>query len=163
MISSKEEFLRSFLPKTVRNIEYTQINIDTSDLSISDVLRNLNKIYPRNSKNRNEIESGSLVVGVLCRTETLYPYKGLFLLLTSDTITTNIASSDYIVMCISESRIISEDNINMLIDDITKHLIENYHEVLRDFSDFYRKYVYNESELYDEDDDLPTNYQFIEY
>jgi hypothetical protein len=162
MINNKQEFLRKFIPDKVQNIEYTQINIDTADLSIADILRNINKIYPKNSRNRIAIESGLLVVGVLCKTETLYPYKGLFLLITENGLDINIVSSDYIVMSISEGRICSEDLISDLIDDITNYMIANYSDTLRDFKDFYRKYVFNEAELYDEDD-LPENYRFNDY
>ena len=44
MIQSKEEFIRSFLPDEVENIELTQINMDITDLGLADILRNLNKI-----------------------------------------------------------------------------------------------------------------------
>jgi hypothetical protein len=157
LISNKQEFLKNFLPDKVQNIEYTQINIDTTDLSISDILRNIHKIYPKNSRNRIAIESGTLVVGVLCKTETLFPYKGLFLLIVENGLEVNIVSSDYIVMSISENRICDEDLIVDLIDDITRYMISNYSETLRDFKD-----LYNESELY-EDDDIPANYRFINY
>ena len=35
MIQSKEEFIRSFLPDEVENIELTQINMDITDYAFS--------------------------------------------------------------------------------------------------------------------------------
>ena len=73
MIQSKEEFIKSFLPDEVEKIELTQINMDITDLGLADILRNLNKLYPYNTRSRNAIISGKTVVGVLCRTDTLSP------------------------------------------------------------------------------------------
>ena len=84
MIQSKEEFIRSFLPDEVENIELTQINMDITDLGLADILRNLNKMYPYNTRSRNSIISGKTVVGVLCRTQTLSPLSGLFILICAD-------------------------------------------------------------------------------
>ena len=65
MIANRSEFIKSFLPDEVENIELTQINLDITDLGLGDILRNLNKIYPANTRTRNAIISGRTVVGVL--------------------------------------------------------------------------------------------------
>jgi hypothetical protein len=151
MIENKVDFLKKFLPESVREIDYTQINLDITDLSFSDILRNLNKLYPPNSKNRNAIESGEMALGVLCKSETLEPYSGVFLLVCQKDLEVNIVSRNYIVLCISEQRIRTEVSLMDLMDDITGYLIKNYYEIMRNLPDFYRKFVYNETELYEDD------------
>ena len=157
MIEDKAAFLKTFLPASVTDIEYTQINLDITDLSFSDILRNLNRLYPPNSRNRNAIENGEMALGVLCRTETVDPYNGIFLLICQKDLDVNIVSKNYIVLCVSEQRIRTEESLVTLMDDITAYLIKYYYESLRNLPDFYRKFVYNESELY-EDDYVSTDY-----
>ena len=153
MIANKYEFLKEFLPQTVKDIDYTHINLDTTDLSLSDVLRNINTLYPPNSKNRYSIENGELVVGVLCHSETLSPYNGVFLLIGQKDLDVNIISCNYIVLYIDESRIKNEIGLEKLMDSITDFLIHNYSSDMSNLPDFYRRYVYNESELYDDYED----------
>ena len=157
MIENKVEFLKTFLPPSVRDIDYTQINLDVTDLSFSDILRNLNKLYPPNSRNRNAIENGEMALGVLCKTETLEPYSGVFLLVCQKDLEVNILSKSYIVLCISEQRIRTEESLMDLMEDITGFMIANYYETMRNLPDFYRKFIYNETELY-EDDYVSTDY-----
>ena len=97
------------------------------------------------------IESGEMILGVLCKTETLDPYNGVFVLVCQKDITVEIASCNYIVLCISETRIRTENSLQDLMDDVTKYLISNYSSTMRNLPDFYRKFVYNESELYEDD------------
>ena len=157
MISNKEEFLKAFLPDTVKEFEYTHINLDTTDLSISDVLRNLNKLYPMNSRARMQLEGGELALAVLCKTETVDPYGGVFILVSSKQLEISISSSNYIVLCISEDRIKTEKLIQDLMEEITSFLIMNYAKTMRNLPDFYRKFVYNETELYEDEYD-PQGY-----
>ena len=158
MITNKVEFLKSFFPETVKGIDFTQINLDITDLSISDVLRNLNKIYPPNSRSRIGIESGEFALGVLCRTETIDPYSGLFLLVCKQGMEINITSCNYIVLVISESRIKSEKDLESLIEEITAYLINTHSETLSNLPEFYKKFVYNESELYADEDYESSSY-----
>lgn len=151
MIENKVDFLKSFLPDSIKDLDFTQINLDITDLSFSDILRNLNKLYPPNSRNRNAIEMGEMALGVLCKTETLDPYSGVFLLVCQKDLEVNILSRNYIVLCISEQRIRSEISLMELMEDITGYLIKNYYESMKNLPDFYRKFIYNESELYDDD------------
>ena len=113
MIQTKEEFIRSFLPDEVENIELTQINMDITDLGLADILRNLNKLYPYNTRSRNAIISGKTVVGVLCRTETLAPLSGLFVLICADQLIDKfeIMATNYLVLCLSEKTMRSEEKI----------------------------------------------------
>ena len=143
MVENKIDFLKTFLPSSIKDIDFTQINLDITDLSFSDILRNLNKLYPPNSRNRNAIENGEMALGVLCKTETLDPYSGVFLIVCQKDLDINILSRNYIVLCISEQRIRTELSLADLMEDITNYLIKNYYESMRNLPDFYRKFVYN--------------------
>ena len=148
MITSKNEFIKRFLPEGVSDIDYTQINLDVTDLSLSDILRNLNTLYPKNSKNRMRVENGDLIIGVLCRAESLHQYNGVFLMIGNGELNIEIASSSYIILSISEERITSEDKLEILMNDILSFLISQYSDSMGNLPDFYKKFVYNESELY---------------
>jgi hypothetical protein len=150
MINSKEEFIKSFLPESVKDLDYAQINLDITDLSLSDILRNIHKTYPLNSRLRNSIVSGQLVVTVLCKTDTLEPLKGLFLLITNDELNFEIISSNYVVLCISESNIKTDEDISDVVEKVTRYLANNFDGVISNLGDFYRKYVYDPYELEDD-------------
>ena len=155
MIQSKEEFIRSFLPDEVENIELTQINMDITDLGLADILRNLNKMYPYNTRSRNSIISGKTVVGVLCRTQTLSPLSGLFILICADHLIDKfeMMATNYLVLCLSEKTMRSDDAINNAIYNLTDYLIANYRDTIKNVSDFYRRFVYDPSEMEDNDSD----------
>ena len=155
MIQSKEEFIRSFLPDEVENIELTQINMDITDLGLADILRNLNKMYPYNTRSRNSIISGKTVVGVLCRTQTLSPLSGLFILICADHLIDKfeMMATNYLVLCLSEKTMRSDDAINNAIYNLTDYLIANYRDTIKNISDFYRKYIFDPSEMDDNDSD----------
>ena len=160
MIQSKEEFIRSFLPDEVENIELTQINMDITDLGLADILRNLNKMYPYNTRSRNSIISGKTVVGVLCRTQTLSPLSGLFILICADHLIDKfeMMATNYLVLCLSEKTMRSDDAINNAIYNLTDYLIANYRDTIKNISDFYRKYIFDPSEMEDNNSDN-DNYQ----
>lgn len=155
MIQSKEEFIRSFLPDEVENIELTQINMDITDLGLADILRNLNKMYPYNTRSRNSIISGKTVVGVLCRTQTLSPLSGLFILICADHLIDKfeMMATNYLVLCLSEKTMRSDDAINNAIYNLTDYLIANYRDTIKNIGDFYRKYIFDPSEMEDNDSD----------
>lgn len=156
MIKNKEEFIKRFLPETITDIDYTQINLDVTDLSLSDILRNLNKLYPKNSRGRMRIENGELALGVLCKSDSLYPYKGVFIIVCKKELDVEIVSSSYIVFSISETRINTEEGLEQLMDDILGYLVNQYADSMSNLPDFYRKFVYNESELYEDEEDYYT-------
>ena len=160
MIQSKEEFIRSFLPDEVENIELTQINMDITDLGLADILRNLNKMYPYNTRSRNSIISGKTVVGVLCRTQTLSPLSGLFILICADHLIDKfeMMATNYLVLCLSEKTMRSDDAINNAIYNLTDYLIANYRDTIKNIGDFYRKYIFDPSEM-DEDEESDDDYQ----
>ena len=161
MIQSKEEFIKSFLPDEVEKIELTQINMDITDLGLADILRNLNKLYPYNTRSRNAIISGKTVVGVLCRTDTLSPLSGLFILICADHLIDKfeMMATNYLVLCLSEKTMRSEEKIDNAIYNLTDYLVNNYSETIRNLADFYRRFVYNPSELDESNSNNNDDYQ----
>jgi len=157
MVQTKEEFIKKFLPDSIETLELTQINMDATDLGLADILRNLNALYPYNSRNRNAIESGTMAVGVLCKTKTLDPLQGLFVLVASDDLDFELISTNYLVICMSEKAIRSAEKIEDAIYKLTNYLVKNYKDSMPNLADFYRKYIYDvegdESEDYAVDED----------
>jgi len=146
MIYDKREFIREFLNDKIEEITFAQIDLDISDLSISDILRNINNTYPSNSRCRNQISSGQLAVAVLCKSEFMYPLKGLLIIVANTDKPIEIVSKDYIVMSVSDEDIKTDDEIVYIIRDLTTYLIENFKEVFENFEEFYVKYIYNPEE-----------------
>lgn len=146
MIESKEEFLRTFLPDSVEDIMITTIDLDATDLSIADILRNVNTIFPENSRARNAIASGRLVIGIKCRSKYLKPLSGLFLLIRGEKIDTPFVSKNHIVLSISEDNLYSDDDIVSVTNGIAKYLISEFAHCLGTFTELYTRYIYNEDE-----------------
>lgn len=143
MITNKKEFIRSFLPSKIEDISFAQIDMDITDLSIADVLRNINRTYPMNSRMRNAIISGRVAVGVLCKTELLYPLSGVVLIISNGDEPINVVSKNYIVFSISEFRIRTDEEINIILEDITKYIIQEFKFSIPKFTEFYVKFVYD--------------------
>ena len=147
MVSTKEEFIKAFLPESVTDITLTQINLDITDLSIADILRNVNLAYPANTRKRNAIISGHAAIGILCKTETLDPMQGIFLLITGGDLDIEVVSRRYIVICVDESKIVDDDKIQDAIVRITNALVKIFKDDISNLGDFYRKFVYDPYEL----------------
>lgn len=146
MIGSKKEFIRTFLPENIEDISFSQINLDITDLSIADILRNINSTFPIHSRNRSRIEGGSYAVAVLCKSETIDPISGILLIITNGTNEIEVYSKNYIVITIDEEKIKSEESIQKVTENITRFLISDFKNIFDDFNSFYVKYVYNEYE-----------------
>ena len=159
MVQSKEDFIKSFLPDEVETVELTQINMDITDLGLGDILMNLNVMYPYNSRSRNSIISGKTIIGVLCKTETLYPLSGLFVIIGADHLMDKfeMMSTNYLVLCLSEKTMRTDDSINNAIYNFTEYLIQNYRDTIKNLASFYRQFIYDPSELVDSDDDYQTD------
>ena len=159
MTTSKQEFIKTFLPDTIESINFAQIDMDISDLSISDILRNANKTFPKNSKIRNAIASGQHAIGILCKSELLYPMSGLLLIITGDDTQIEIVSKNYIVISVQEDRITNDDDIKDIINGITKYIITSFKDSIVKFEEFYAKFVYDpyemESDDYEDDEIYP--------
>lgn len=143
MVSNKHEFIKTFLPSNIDDISFAQIDLDISDLAIADILRNINKVFPKNSRNRNSIASGNMIVAVLCKSELLYPISGLLLLVTDSEINLELVSKNYIIISVPEGNITNDDDIKLVLTNVTKYLIGNFKDTLKNFNDFYVKFVYD--------------------
>ena len=161
MTTSKQDFVKTFLPDSIESINFAQIDMDISDLSLSDILRNTNKTFPKNSKIRNLIASGKHAIGILCKSELLYPLSGVLLIVTGDDTQIEIVSKNYVVISVQEDRITNDDDIKDIINSITKYFITSFKDSIVKFEEFYAKFIYDpyelESEDY-EDDDIYTRY-----
>lgn len=156
MVTNKKEFIRTFLPSKVEDISFAQIDMDITDLSIADVLRNINTTYPKNSRVRNAIINGRVAVGVLCKTELLYPLSGILLIVSNGEDPIEIVSKNYIVISVSELRIQSDDEIKLVLDDITRYIIKEFKFSIPKFTEFYVKFVYDPYEEESEDQGLES-------
>ena len=116
-------------------------------------------MYPYNSRSRNSIISGKTIIGVLCKTETLYPLSGLFVIIGADHLMDKfeMMSTNYLVLCLSEKTMRSDDSINNAIYNFTEYLIQNYRDTIKNLASFYRQFIYDPSELVDSDDDYQTD------
>jgi hypothetical protein len=162
MTATKQDFIKTFLPNSVSDIKFAQINLDITDLSLADILRNVNKTFPQNTRTRNSLANGSSALGILCKSELLDPLSGLLLIITGGECNIEIISKNYIVIGVPEDRIAKEDDIKMIIDGITKYMILTFKDSFQEFNKFYAKYVYDEYEMEkntdDEEDPLYERY-----
>ena len=139
--------MQLFLPDSIIDVTTVCLDLDICDLSISDVLRNINKTFPESSKEKALMKEGEFAVFALCKTKTLLPLDGLIIIITNDDNKIEIASKNYIVLTISENRISNNLDIYEVIERLTSYLIKNYKESLFDFQEFYSKFVYDMTEL----------------
>lgn len=146
MVYNKQEFIRAYLNDKIEEISFAQIDLDISDLSVSDILRNINTTYPSNTRCRNQISSGQLAVAVLCKSEFIYPMKGLLIIVVNSDKPIELISKDYIVMTVSDSDITTDESIVNIIKGLTDYLIENFQNVFENFQEFYLRYVYDPQE-----------------
>lgn len=146
MVYNKQEFIRAYLNDKIEEISFAQIDLDISDLSVSDILRNVNKTYPPNTRCRNQISSGQLAVAVLCKSEYMYPMKGLLIIVVNSDKPIELISKDYIVMTVSDSDITTDGSIMLIIKGLTDYLIQNFQNVFENFQEFFVKYVYDPQE-----------------
>ena len=153
MTTSKQEFVRTFLPEEVRDVNFAQVNLDITDLSLGDILRNVNRTFPKNTRTRNAIESGNYAVAILCKTELLYPMSGLLLIITSGDSDIEIVSKNYIVIGVPEYLITNDDDIVRVLEQITKYIILEFRNSIAKFNEFYAKFVYDLYEMEEEFDE----------
>lgn len=149
--AEKMQMIQSILPDTVKDVRLVKIDLDISDLSIADILRNIDTTFPKNSRDRNRIVNGEMVVVALCKTELLKPLDGLILIICDDGGKINIKSKNFVVVSVAESIIAKNDKILDMLDRLTTYLIHNYGETIHSFKDFYVKFIYDDYELDNED------------
>ena len=57
----KKAFIKSLMNPEPESIEIVQINLDISDITICDILRNFNTVFPENCRDRFEMRDGKKV------------------------------------------------------------------------------------------------------
>lgn len=149
--TEKIEMVKRMVPETVESISFVKIDLDITDLSIADILRNIDKTFPKNSRDRNMIASARMVVAVLCKSTLLRPLDGLILIISDNGARIQIESKNYIVVSVSEDTISDKNKIMDMLDRFTTYLIHNYGEKVESFKDFYMKYIFDDYELDDMD------------
>lgn len=150
----KSDIIKSFLPPMVSDIITVQIDLDSTQLGISDVLRNLNRAYPPETRERKNIRDGRLVIGVLCKSELIDPYRGIFFIIGNQSIKVHGSSRNYIMFTVDEERMRTLDGISSMSEDIGIYLAKTISKEVKDFPLFYQKFVYDEYEMekYKDDD-----------
>jgi hypothetical protein len=141
----KKGFILSLLKPQPKDIDLIQIDLDTDDVTISDIFRNFNKLFPANCRERYEIKNGYKVYAIICKSVLLSPLTGIVFII-GHNCEANVTSRNYLVMSIDESAIETEDKINKLNDAITDYMVSTIVDSLPDFEKFYCRYVYNDYE-----------------
>ena len=152
---NKTDIIRKFLPDKVTDIITVQIDLDTTQLGIADVFRNLNKAYPQSTRERANIRDGRLVIGILCKSELILPYKGIIFLVTNDETDVKGTACKYILYAVPESNIQTNAEIFTMCQEIGIDLAKNVNLDTKKYPEFYQKYVYDyyEMERYKHQDD----------
>lgn len=143
----KYQMLKEIFPEEVKQINFATIDMDITMLSVADILRNIDRTFPKNTSARNAIANGTMAVAIMCKTDLLKPIAGLIIVICADGADIQIKSKDYIVMGVSESTIHSADHIRDMLDKLTTYLIKNYGKVISSFEKFYTLYIYDAYEM----------------
>ena len=153
-MNDKKAFLKTFFPESVEDIQLTTLDLDTANLTLCDIMRNVNQTFPINSRDRFEIIDGRKVVAVICKSDLISPANGIILIFGHDT-PISTESRNYILISIDETDIKEEETINNINNDIVMYLAKLLRGGVRNFDEFYNRYLYNDYERYrfDEDDD----------
>ena len=141
----KKAFLLSLMDPKPEEIELVQLDLDIGDITLCDVLRNFNTLFPENCRARYEIRDGHKVYAIICKSDYLQPLHAIVLLIGHDP-TINCESKNYLVLSIDEMDIIDEAKINKLNNDITRYLVDTIMPYVPEFEKFYCKYIYNDYE-----------------
>lgn len=137
-----EEIKNTFLPKC-RDVKFTQIDLDISDLGVADILRNINKLFPKHSRAHQQILNGDLSLIIKCVSEYLSPMDGLVLIITNDNKTLNITARNHIVAVISVDKISDDEEVKNIMKDFLSYILKEYRNSLDDLNAFCVKYIYD--------------------
>lgn len=143
---SMSDEIRKIVPDTVREIKMASIDLDFTGLSVADIFRNLNTLYPKMSRERGMIKSGTMVICVITKSELMNPYKGIVFLITNGSLEIKAYSKKYMLFVIDEDHISDEDDVLTMVSNLTKYLIHNCKNDIDKLQDFFLKYVYDPGE-----------------
>ena len=141
----KKKFLMSFLPESVEDLQVVMIDLEVTGLTLCDILRNVNKSFPKNSNDRNKITDGRMVIAVICKSELLDPLSGIVLMISGD-IDIQITSRNYVIISIDESDIDNEETLNKINTDIMVWLAKTIGPMVPNFLNFSNRSLYNDYE-----------------
>ncbi len=140
-MNSIAEIRKTYLPDC-RDVMFTQVDLDINDLGIADILRNINKLYPINSRKNQYIRNGDLALIVKCKSEYLSPMEGLVLIISDDKVL-NITARNHIVAVISVDRLSNEADIIDVTKGFLSYILSEYKNSLDDIKTFCVKYMYD--------------------
>lgn len=141
----KKKFLMSFLPESVEDLKIVHINLEMTALTLCDILRNINKSFPKNSKDRYAMEDGKKLIACICKSDLLYPIAGIILLVGGD-LDIRINSRNYVLISVNEADITDEETLNKVNTDIMVYLAKTLMPYVKAFNEFSNRSLYNDYE-----------------
>ena len=141
----KKKFLMNFLPDSVEDLQLIHIDLEMTGLTLVDILRNINKAFPLNSKDRYAMIDCKKVIAVVCKSELLSPISGIVLLVGGD-LNIKIQSKKYVLISVNEADISSEDKLNDINNDIMVYMAKMLMPNVKAFNEFSNRSLYNDYE-----------------
>ena len=152
-MNDKKQFIKSFFPPSVTDIQLVHMDLDQTGLTLCDILRGINTVFPDNSSGRYDMIDGHKVVAVICRSDLIEPINGIILLV-SHGVEIHTSSLSYILITVDERDIKTEESLNAINNSIAMYLAKELRNKVVNFDEFYVKYVYNDYEERQYDDDF---------
>lgn len=141
----KKGFIISLLDPQPKDIDLIQLDMETADITICDIFRNFNKMFPENCMERYCIRNGEKVYAIICKSKLLEPLSGIIFII-GHKCNVNTSSRNYLIMSINEEDIDNENKINRVNDAITDYMVLTIAQHIPEFEKFYCRYVYNDYE-----------------
>ena len=141
----KKKFLMEFLPDSIEDLQLVQIDLEMTGLTLVDILRNINRAFPKNSKDRYAMIDGKKLVAVICKSDLLYPISGIILLVGGD-LDIRIKSKNYVLISVNEADISSEEKLNSINNDVMVYLAKMLMPNVKAFNEFSNRSLYNDYE-----------------
>ena len=151
-MKDKKSFIKSFFPNSVEDVHLTTLDLDSSNLTLCDVLRNVNRTFPINSQDRFAIRDGRKVVTIICKSDLISPANGIVLIIAHNAEIQTV-SRNYVLISVDEEDIVSEKSLNRINNDIILYLAKLLRGAVRNFDEFFNKHLYNDYEELQDDDD----------
>ena len=151
-MNDKKKFIKSFFPPTVTDVQVVHMDLDQTGLTLCDILRGINTVFPEHSSGRYDMIDGRKVVAVICRSDLIEPINGI-ILLGSHGAEIQTSSLSYILITVDEEDIKDEDSLNSINNSISMYLAKELRNKVANFDEFYIKYIYNDYEDRQYDDD----------
>ena len=141
----KKKLLMSFLPESVEDLKVIHIDLELTGLTLCDILRNINKSFPKNSKDRYDMMDGKKLIAVICKSDLLYPISGIILLVGGN-LDIRIKSRNYVLISVNEADIVDEETLDHVNTDIMVYLAKTLMPYVKAFNEFSNRSLYNDYE-----------------